>query len=615
MTPQTQPPRPRRLIGVFMLLAVVASACSSGEADVTGASSDSSSSTTVVEQTTTTASTTTTTTEAASETTSSAAPALVDSVDWELCGQLECATVDVPADYDDPSAGTLSIAINMLRATDTDRRIGVLMINPGGPGAPGTDLTQSFAFGGYPAEITERFDVVGFDPRGVGASEPSFACGDSGDQLEILTAVDDLYDTPEEIAVGEAAVQLCVDSMGALAGRIHTDFVVRDMDEIRKAMGEEQISYLGYSYGSLIGTWYATLFPENVRAMVIDGADNPLDEQDTFEERLDSAREQIQPIEDLLLASLEACDTAACPIYNGGDPVGYYYDTAKKFDLINDANANNPDTAFLALITPLYNEASWPQLWAGLESLQERDDPSIFSSLAVFQLGDDPGAVNITAHINCLDAWALRPDNDRDEQLAESAEFASVEDELDAEFPLLAAIESNSAGTCPFYDTFAPKPLAVPLDGGGVPIIVVGNTSDPVTSFGESEELANDILANGILVEVDHPSHTVYPSNGCINDVVDAVLIDLDYPTEAISCSREVVDDAEVLAEVCLEIAPAQAPGLSQADLESVCESFVEQSFSRLGDDAVYGALYEDDADAGAALFEILRDLITAAGG
>ncbi len=612
MTPQPRPNRFARRLAGLVLFALVASSCGTDADDA--AEVDVPETTTTVAASTTTSSSTTTT-EAAETTTSLVAPALTSSVEWELCGQLECATIEVPADYDDASAGTIPIAVNMLRASDTDRRIGVLMINPGGPGAPGTDLTLSFAFGGYPEEITERFDIVGFDPRGVGQSGPTFACGESGEQLEILTAVDDLYDTPEEIEAGEAAVQLCVDSMGPLAGRIHTDFVVRDMDEIRKAMGEEQISYLGYSYGSLIGAWYATLFPDSVRAMVIDGANNPLDEEDTFEQRLDSAREEIQPIEDLLRASLEACDSVSCPIYNDGDPIGYYYNTAAKFDLINEANANNPDTAFLALITPLYNEASWPQLWQALANLQERDDPSIFSSLAEFQLGDDPGSVNITAHINCLDAWALRPDNDREVQLAEAAEFASVEDELNAEFPLLAAIESDSAGTCAFYDAFAPKPLGVPLDGGGVPILVVGNTSDPVTSFGESEELANEILSNGVLIEVDHPSHTVYPANSCVNNIVDTVLIEAVYPTEQLSCSREDTDDSDVLFDVCVQIAPEVEPSLSAADLDPICETFVEESFTRLGEDAVYGALYEDDAESGEAIIGILREVIAAAGG
>ena len=628
MSPKSAAVRPALSVVVLVVFALLASACASATNDAasndapTGEATVGDDVASAEEQVddVEVATTSTSTAPSADSTTIPDPPGafVVDAVAWEPCGQLECATIIVPADYDDLDAGTIPIAVNMLRASDPANRIGVLMINPGGPGAPGTDLTLSFAFGGYPDEITEQFDVVGFDPRGVGQSGPTFACGVSGEQLEILSVVDDIYDTPEEIAAGEAAVQLCVDSMGPLAGRIHTDFVVRDMDEIRKAMGEDQISYLGYSYGSLIGAWYATLFPNNVRSMVIDGANNPLDEQDTFDERLDSAREELQPIEDLLRESLEACNSSECPIFNSGDPVSYYFNAANKFDLINEANADNPDTAFLALITPLYNQAQWPQLWSALADLQERDDPAIFSSLAEFQLGDDPGSVNITAHINCLDAWALRPENDRAAQFAEAEEFAAVEDEFNAEFPLLAAIDSGSAGTCAFYDAFAPKPLDGPLDGGGVPILVVGNTSDPVTSFGESEELANDILTNGVLIEVDHASHTVYPANSCVNEVVDAVLLDAEYPTEQVSCGRETTSDADVLFDVCQQITPDLGPSLTSSEVDSVCETFVDEALSRLGEDAVFSALFEDDAaaiESGEALVVLLREIVTAAGG
>ncbi len=607
LTSRHRTSRHQRLLALLAAVAVIASACSSGssDADVAVATTEAPAPPSTDEP-----AQTTTTTEAVDTTTSTAAPLLVDIVDWEICGELECATVEVPADYDDPSLGTINIAINVLRASDTDRRLGILMVNPGGPGAPGKSLAEAFTFGVFPAELSERFDIVGFDPRGVGESEPTFACGESGDQLELLADIEDLYDTPEEIAAGEAAVALCVESMGDIAGRIHTDFVVRDMDEIRKAMGEEQISYLGYSYGSLIGTWYATLFPDNVRAMVIDGADNPLDEEDTFQERLESAREEIQPIEDLLGEALAACADTTCPIYNNGDPVGYYYNAANKFGLVNEANLNNDDVAFLALITPLYSESQWPMLWDALAALQERNDPSVFSELSEFQLGADPGQVNITAHINCLDGWALRPEKTREVRLAESAEFFAIEDQLNTEFPLLAAVGDSEPGTCVFYDTIAPEPLAVPLDGGGVPILVVGNTSDPVTSFGESEELATEILQNGILLTVDHPDHTVYPWNECVNEAVNRVLLEVDYPTDNVDCEREESNNEAVLAVTCEQLAPQLKPGLEGDELDTVCTRFVADAIARLGEETVNDALIEEDEVAGAQLLGVLNDIL-----
>ena len=533
---------------------------------------------------------------------------------WAPCGNLECATIDVPADYRDLDGPTLSIAINRLQAADPAARQGVLFVNPGGPGAPGTDLAERFALGGFPTEVVESFDVIGFDPRGVGASEPSFACGASGEQLEVLSEVEDLTDEPDEIAAVEAAVQLCIDSIGDTAGLIHTGYVVRDMDEIRQALGEEQISYLGFSYGSTIGVWYATLFPDNVRAMVIDGADNPIDDLSDFEAQLESTREEITPIHDLLEQALEACDDSTCPIFNDGDPVSAYLEAAPLLELVNEASANNPSAGFLGLITPLYSESLWPQLYQGLADLTERNDPSIIAELAEFQLGPDPGAVNVTGFINCLDGWALQPEFDRQAQLQASADFFAISDQLDEEFPLLAPVEGDLASTCPFMDVLGTPPLDGPLDGGGVPILVVGNTSDPVTSFGESQELVEETLANGVLLEVDHASHTVYPANPCVVDAVHGVLIDVEFPTEAVVCER-VSEAQSFLVEVCIQLAPQLDPSVDVSSLRDICLDFAEQSLDRLGEDTVLAGLDGSDGEASQSLLTILMESLVSAGG
>ncbi len=118
-------------------------------------------------------------------------------------------------------------------------------------------------------EVLDHFDIVGFDPRGVGASEPAFACGAPGERLALLATIDLPIDTDSEVAAGEAAANLCIESMGPVGGLLHSEYVARDMDEIRKALGADRISYLGFSYGSTLGVWYATLFPGSVRAMVV----------------------------------------------------------------------------------------------------------------------------------------------------------------------------------------------------------------------------------------------------------------------------------------------------------------------------------------------------------
>ena len=457
------------------------------------------------------------------------------------CAEIyECGLITVPADYRDPEAGIIIIQFAVHRATSPEKRIGYLFVNPGGPGVPGRAFAFSAPFGQYADEIVERFDIVGFDPRGVGASEPSFACGDPGEQLALRASVeDDVIDTPEEIAAGEAAANLCIQSMGRVGGLLHSAYVANDMDEIRKGLGVEQISYLGYSYGSALGVWYATLFPQSVRAMVVDGASNPVGSTTTEQEGEDEENGKGIEFEAKLGEVLAACADPECPIYNDGDPVGYYYQATAKLDLVIALADNNPIAGAMSMIGALYSEADWPLLWQGLFELNENDDPSILFEFARKNLGSELSGASFTGHVNCLDQWALHPEFDRAARLAA---VDMVADHDDDPTPLLSAtVRSTSAAVvCDYYDQFAPEPLEGPLDGRGVPILVVGNHNDPITSYSESEEFATGVLSNGYLVETRHPTHTVYPQNQCVNNHVHRALIDGVYPSEGrVYCERE----------------------------------------------------------------------------
>lgn len=459
-------------------------------------------------------------------------------IEWIDCGSgVECGFVSVPADYRNPEAGSIRIAVNVHRASDQAARIGYLLVNPGGPGESGVELAFAAAEGGFSEAIVERFDIVGFDPRGVGASEPFFACGEPGEQLALLATIDGRIDTPEETAAGEAAANLCISSMGAVGALLHSEYVARDMDEIRRALGAERISYLGFSYGSALGVWYATLFPESVRTMVVDGADNPVDAADTQEARVGEAVEEIAGFAFLLEQALNACADEQCPIHNDGDPVGYFAQAAAKLHLVNEAASGHPQAGALGVISTLYSEEYWPFLWLGLFELYEYDDPTLLHDFAASQLGETPGAASFTEHVNCLDGLVLQPDLDRATQLSDGEIAGEL---IEREFPLLALLDPTGASACPFYDQFAPEPLEIPFDGGGVAILVIGNHLDPATPFGESEELATEILTNGYLIETWHPSHVVYPNNACVNEHIHRALIDGLLPDERrVVCERE----------------------------------------------------------------------------
>ena len=271
--------------------------------------------------------------------------------------------------------------------------------------------------------------------------------------------------------------------------------------------------------------------------MVVDAASNAVDSTATQNERIMEQVEAVSALAAGLESALIACDDPVeCPIYNDGDPLGYFEQAAAKMHLVNAA-ADNPQAGVLGVLSTLYDELIWPVLWQGLFNLQENDDPTFLVNAASLNLGDDPTAASFTAHVNCLDSWALQPEVDRAARLFDDA---VTEEVITNELPLLAVFDLSFASACPYYDQFAPEPPDVPLDGGGVPILVIGNNADPVTSIDESQKFAIDTLSNGYLVRTSHHKHVVYPENQCVNRHVHRALIEGVYPAaREIFCARE----------------------------------------------------------------------------
>ena len=229
------------------------------------------------------------------------------SLDWARCGsRLRCASLEVPLDHDDPSGPTISLAVAMLPAADPDARIGVLVTNPGGPGGSGVDFLDGD--GPFSDDIARRFDIVSWDPRGVGRTEP-LACGER--LAESLLTVDLApIDPVGHVALERAArddAAACATANGALLHHAGTADAVMDVEAIRLALGDDPITYVGFSYGTLIGLRYAERFPSHLRAMALDGIVDP---QQTLGDQLTTTAASIDRG---LAAVLAACD-AGCPI-------------------------------------------------------------------------------------------------------------------------------------------------------------------------------------------------------------------------------------------------------------------------------------------------------------
>src|SRR5699024_850079 len=231
----------------------------------------------------------------------------VPTADWSACPGGDCAHVTVPLDHDDPAGDTIDIALLRASRADPDERIGSLLLNPGGPGGSGIDLARQLTL---PSAITEQFDVIGFDPRGVGASH-GLDCHDHLQEMyDADPTLDDDQDRRRLLAISQDFVDDCESRHGDVLDHLGTSNVAQDLDLIRMALGEEQLNYLGYSYGTLIGQQYARLFPERIRAMVLDGVIDP------NLGGLDAAARQARGFEDALTSFIAWCDAHDC---GGGD--------------------------------------------------------------------------------------------------------------------------------------------------------------------------------------------------------------------------------------------------------------------------------------------------------
>jgi pimeloyl-ACP methyl ester carboxylesterase len=519
-------------VGVLLVgLACTAVACSSGDPGVREAGARGNDSVVTAEESSETIEVATSDDEQTTPVDEPAAEYVPEPIDWDqFDDEVDVATLVVPVDYDDPGGATFELFIAKYNALDQENRIGTLLVNPGGPGFGGSDFAF-FASEIFDRALLERFDILGWDPRGTGESEPAIDCIDDYDPYfnEIDTTPDSDAERQELVDTAEAFADECVSRNADIIEHIGTNNSARDMDAIRRSLGEETISYFGFSYGSELGAAWATLFPESVRAAVLDGASDP--EADALESSLQQAR----GFEASLTTFLERCSAdEECAFHNDGDAEGAFDALMAELDAnpLPSADGRPPvsrDVAVTGIVQAMYSESFWPALEQSLAAAQIDGDGSGLLELndSYYQRSPDGtygNELEAFQAISCADTAERKSIEETD---AENAQFTAVAPRL--------APEGAAGG---YFCTFFPDSLDPRTDitgAGAGPIMVIGTTGDPATPF-DSTVRMSDALEDGRLVIVEADQHTGYGVNRCVIDVVNDYLIDLAAPTDGTEC-------------------------------------------------------------------------------
>ncbi len=485
-------------------------------------------------------------------TASSSAPATTAApeaqpIDWSDCSEqidpiiegrpgsdrdlsFECGTTDVPVSYDDPEGGTLQLVlVRAVLAGQTDR-IGSLQVNPGGPGQSATDAAVQAALT-LPTDVLARFDVVGVDPRGVGLSTPVECI--SAEQKDELFAEDPraLDETSLEESFGrvDAAAEGCAEKYGAALGAFSTVDAARDMDLVRQSLDDEQLTYLGYSYGTTLGSAYAELFPDRVRALVLDGAVDP---DAGRQERAEAQAQAFEAVFDAFAANCTGL-MGGCPL--GGDPRGFLNDRLAQAaaDPVPSSRAGEtreatPGLVLNAVRSALYQPSAWPQLAQALASAGEGDSAGVLTLADTYTGRTDDGT-----YTNVIDAMVAVTCADTDEEFTRE-QVQELAADWNGKYPLFGADAARGLYTCTAWE--APRtPLPARDAEGSAPILVIGTRGDPVTPAGGAVDMATQLLS-GTLLTWEGNGHTAYPKTDCVTGAVNAYLIDLAVPADGTTC-------------------------------------------------------------------------------
>lgn len=528
----------------------------------------------------------------------------VDPIEWGTCTDeaaddpvLECAVLTVPLDYEDLAGTTIDIAL--VRAPATADREGAILFNPGGPGASGFGpIAQSGTV--IQTELgLDHFDIVGFDPRGVDRSG-GIECVED-EFMDAHLYLDDTPDTPEEQELLDedesAFADGCATNYGDTLGFYSTANTARDMDMIRAGLGDEQLSYIGISYGTYLGGVYATLFPHRVRAMVLDSAYEP--NGDTIEQQYLT---QIVGFENAFEEWARWCEGDTTCAFHATD-VGARWDALKlQLDeeplIAADGREGNQAVLEVATKAALYSRGQWPVLAAALADAEGSDPAGIFS-MADEYMGRHPDGTfdslfQSIGAILCASGIEDQPPPDPEALLAELKEQAP-------RFAADVTLEDLQEAGEECDELMEDEPIVELSYEGEGPIVVVGGTNDPATPIRWAEEMDAELGPNSRLVTFTGEGHGQLLASTCVTDIEATVLADRTLPEEGTVCDPDPVverpdwwDDLPVPDGVGEVVAlPAVNAALGLTETLGYGETRTTAMGSRAALDA-YGAVLED---------------------
>ncbi len=383
----------------------------------------------------------------------------------------------------------------------------------------------------FPTALRKRFDLVGFDPRGVNSSS-AVRCIDN---LDGHASLDPSPDTPAELTAladdAKAYATACGERNGDLLPYLSTDAVARDLDLIRQSVGDKQLNYLGFSYGTLIGSLYAERFPDRIRAMVLDGAIDPSLDLEHFREG------QAVGFETALHHFLADCaKRRSCAFHGGGKPAAAFDHLMTAIDQhplptpeTHDRRSVGPGLAASAVLGAMYSQAAWRGLAVAL-TVAEHGDGSLLLQISDPFRGRKPNG----SYSNQQDAYVSNTCLDYPAP-TDVATFTGWADAVQADAPHFARQVAYNDLVCAFWPvpaTGRPHRVSAP---GAPPIVIVGSSADPATPYAWAKSLAGE-LAGSRLITREGEGHTGYLASGCVARAVDAYLADLELPKAGLTC-------------------------------------------------------------------------------